>query len=153
MNGSDTIERRVQRLERINLGLVITLGLVLTVGAVQVVKVPKEIKAERFVVVDGKGVERITMETLNDMAELNFPSLDGESSLANLGVSKDGSSMALFGTDMTGGILIETTKDASSMSLFHDRGEKVLPRIMLIADKESQAVQSWDKDGKWVKPR
>ncbi len=146
---SDTIERRVQRLERINLGLVITLGLVLTVGAVQVAKVPKEVRAERFVVVDAEGESRISMDTGRPGSYLEF--LDGKGrSMITLKATDKIAELSVAGPAGNGRVDLYSEKDSSSVVL---SARKSGPRIMLSVDGETQFQAFWDKDGTMIKPQ
>ena len=147
------IERRLRRLERANwmiaVGLLAVAGLFVLSGARNP---PRVVRAEKIVVEDAKGIDRIVMEASRDDTAIWFP--DGPDHVAiMLGVNNKGAMLNLDGKagDEHGSANLISAPDGASLEFYKPN---LTRRVTLGYKGNNVFLDLKDKDGKniWSKP-
>ena len=128
MNGpqKDTVTQRLERLERelrrwkgLGSAAVVVLGLVILLGATGA-KVPDEIRAKRFVLVDEDGKQRAVLGS-GEVPHEVLPSLPGKKPFAT--------GLTLFDTEKKLRAGVYLTADDDSRFIAYDKNEQALARF------------------------
>jgi hypothetical protein len=153
----DRVERENRRMKRVGMVALAVMVAVVLMGQATTSKVAEVIEAEKFVVVDKRGNDRVILEVSEnvDIPSIQLLSTKGKPHVSLKGAwegTGKGGSLTLSGPEGKGNVEISTSNDHPSLSLEHDAhwvGDDLRGRrISLTILPEGSGLTITDKTGK-----